>query len=90
MGNKMRIYEYECEDGHRFEEAHRIDDRYNASCPECTKPVHIRISLSNFVMIEPIHVLQEHHDGSHTEVNTIYNAPKTEPPRPHGGNLVEV
>lgn len=82
----MRIYEYECEDGHHFEEAHRIDDRYNTRCPECTKPVHIKISLGNFIMVEPIHILQERSardGGGYDEVGKINNAPKTEPPRPH-------
>jgi len=41
----MPLYEYECEGGHRFEELHSIEDRNNVVCPNCEKPVHVRISL---------------------------------------------
>lgn len=42
----MPLYEYECEDGHRFEELRHRDERNNVVCPQCKRPVHIKISLS--------------------------------------------
>lgn len=41
----MPLYEYECEGGHRFEELHSIEDRHNAVCPMCKKPVHLKMSV---------------------------------------------
>lgn len=58
----MPVYEYECENGHRFEEWHRIEDRYNAVCRQCGKPVRIKISLSSFRMDVP--VTFRTHDGT--------------------------
>lgn len=55
----MPLYEYECEGGHRFEEWHRIDDRYNATCSMCKKPVRLRISRSDFRFAEPLTILQD-------------------------------
>ena len=49
----MPLYEYECENGHRFDEFRHTANRYNVVCPECTKPIHIRISLSSFRMGVP-------------------------------------
>ncbi len=40
----MPLYEYYCEGGHRFEELHSIADRHNVVCPDCKKPVHIKLS----------------------------------------------
>ena len=57
----MPLYEYECEAGHRFEEYHRMDDRHDASCPECDGPVRLRISLSSFRLAVPFTVCT--HDG---------------------------
>ena len=44
----MPIYEYKCKNGHTFEEYHSIADRYNAVCPKCKRPAHIKISISSF------------------------------------------
>ena len=48
----MPLYEYECGSGHRFEEWHRIEDRHNVTCPLCSQPARLRISLSSFRMEE--------------------------------------
>lgn len=59
----MPIYEYECADGHRFEELRSIEERYNSVCPVCNEPVHILISLqSKHLVAHPFTVLA--HDGT--------------------------
>lgn len=46
----MPLYEYECTEGHRFEEFHSIADRYNVRCPKCMSSVKLRPSLASFRM----------------------------------------
>lgn len=47
----MPLYDYECEGGHRFEELHSVVDRNNAVCPDCKKPVHIKLSACALILI---------------------------------------
>ena len=58
----MPLYEYECEGGHRFEELHSMEDRHNAVCPICRKPVKLGMSSSTFRLAEPFSVYA--HDGT--------------------------
>ncbi len=55
----MPLYEYECECGHRFEEFHSIGSRHDAICPVCSRPVRLRISLSDFRFATPLTVYQD-------------------------------
>ena len=36
----MPLYEYECENGHRFEKIQKFSDPPVATCPTCGTPVH--------------------------------------------------
>ena len=36
----MPLYEYECENGHRFEKIQKFSDPPIETCPTCGKPVH--------------------------------------------------
>ena len=83
------LYEYICEDGHRFEEFKSIEDRHNVVCPMCENPAHIRISLPRKPrMAVPFAVLA--HDG--TVLHETQTTEKTPPPgyRYENPNLVEV
>ena len=40
----MPLYEYECENGHRFEKIVKFSDPALTSCPTCAAPVHKLIS----------------------------------------------
>ena len=40
----MPLYDYECEDGHRFEELRSIEGRHNAVCPMCKKSARLKMS----------------------------------------------
>jgi len=59
----MPLYEYECEDEHRFEEFHRMDNRNKVVCPVCGSPARLRVSHSNFRSAEPLTVLQDLGEG---------------------------
>lgn len=50
----MPLYEYECEDGHKFEALKSIKDRYNAVCPMCKSSVHIKPSAWGRVLVAGI------------------------------------
>ncbi len=41
----MPLYEYECEEGHRFEAFSSIENRNDVVCPDCKRAVRIRISV---------------------------------------------
>jgi putative FmdB family regulatory protein len=84
----MPCYEYECEGGHKFEEYRSIEDRLNAFCPMCKRPVHIKISLTSHRMARPFMVLA--HDG--TILHQAQTITQTPPPDHRWGNtnLVEV
>lgn len=82
----MPLYEYECSKGHRFEEWHGIEDRYNTMCPQCGKPVKIKPSLSSFKMDVP--VTFRTHDGTVIDKKPGgINAPIG---RPNGANVTMV
>jgi len=40
----MPLYEYECENGHRFEKIVKFSDPALTACPTCSAPVHKLIS----------------------------------------------
>lgn len=75
----MPLYQYECEGGHKFELfKHRIEDRYNAQCPECNKPVTLIMSPVRYRLAEPLPIFA--HDG--TKVYEYPDSPKIRPPTP--------
>lgn len=88
----MPFYEYECEVClEKFERITSMGNRYDVI--HCSQKARLLVSLSSFVRIEPIHILQEHsaaEGGGYTEVGKINNAPRTEPARPHSENLIAV
>ena len=82
----MPLYEYECSDGHRFEEWHRIENRHNTVCPQCGKPVRIIPSLSSFRMDIPVNFYT--HDGK--VIGKKSGGKNTPIGRPDGANITMV
>jgi len=75
------IYEYECQGGHRFERYKQMQDRHDASCPECDKPVRLRISVPCVALKYPPTPLPVYlHDG--TKIHEFSHAPAIRPPTP--------
>lgn len=62
----MPLYEYECENGHKFEELKSMESRYNTMCPHCGKLPKLlisRLAENNFFELRiPLTVLDS--DGS--------------------------
>ena len=44
----MPLYEYECEDGHKFEQLMGLDGMYGSICPTCSKVAKRKMSSFNF------------------------------------------
>ena len=44
----MPLYEYECDNGHRFEKIQKFSDPPIEKCPTCGKPVHKQVSSPAF------------------------------------------
>jgi len=74
----MPLYEYECEDGHRFERLMQMQDRHNVVCPECMKPATQIMSLIRHRIASPLPVYL--HDG--TKIHEFRDAPSIRPPTP--------
>ncbi len=82
----MPIYQYECEDGHKLEEWHRIEDRHNVVCPQCGKSVTILISVPSIRIDTPVTFTT--HDGKVIDKKSGgINAPIG---RPNGSNITMV
>jgi len=69
LGESMPLYEYKCENGHRFEEFHSIENRHNAVC-FCGASVHICPSLSSFRMAGTYSVIDSDGKVCHTRQTT--------------------
>ena len=44
----MPIYTYECEEGHRYEELKKVEDRHSDECPKCGKAATLVITPVHF------------------------------------------
>lgn len=84
----MPQYEYECEGGHKFELRRSIAERNKVACPDCLKPVNMRVSLPGKPLIATPFTVYGH-DG--TVLHQTQTTEKTPPPmhRWDNPNLVE-
>lgn len=80
----MPLYDYECEGGHRFEELHSIADRHNAVCPDCKKPVQLKMSAWARIIIAGWDTVVGHDGTILSRKQSTEQIPML-PERVHGG-----
>ncbi len=82
----MPNYEYECDGGHRFEEFRSIAERNNVVCPDCKKPVHIKISAPARILIAGWDTVVGH-DGTILSRKQSTEQTPMLPEKVHGGRF---
>jgi len=81
----MPLYEYEC-CGIKFEEYHRIADRFNAVCPICGRPARLLVSAWGRVIFASYDTVVGH-DGTILSRKQTTDTIPALPEKIHGGRF---